>query len=72
MVISNGCNGSSNTLHDRPGRIFIANKTKVVNLNVFNMIATINESKILMKHMSYDVIVDLMVANVICIKLRLR
>ena len=72
MVISNGCNGSSNTLHDRPGRIFIANKTKVVNLNVFNMIATINESKILMKHISYDVIVDLMVANVICIKLRLR
>ena len=72
MVISNGCNGSSNTLHDRPGRIFIANKTKVVNLNVFNMIATINESKILMKHMSYDVIVDLMVANVIYIKLRLR
>ena len=72
MVISNGCNGSSNTLHDRPGRIFIANKTKVVNLNVFNMIATINESKILMKHISYDVIVDLMVANVIYIKLRLR
>ena len=50
MVISNGCNGSSNTLHDPPGRIFIASKTKVVNLNVFNMIATINESKILMKH----------------------
>ena len=72
MVISNGCNGSSNTLHDRPGRIFIANKTKVVNLNVFNMIATINESKILMKHISYHVIVDLMVANVIYIKLRLR
>ena len=72
MVISNGCNGSSNTLHDPPGRIFIASKTKVVNLNVFNMIATINESKILMKHILYDVIVDLMVANVIYIKLRLR
>ena len=41
-------------------------------LNVFNMIATINESKILMKHILYDVIVDLMVANVIYIKLRLR
>ena len=45
MVNLDRCNGSCNTLDN-------ANKTENVNLNVFNLIARINESKALTKHTS--------------------
>ena len=48
------CNGSCNTPNDPSGGRCVANKTKTVNLYVFNKIATINESKTLRKHSSYN------------------
>ena len=45
--------GSCNTLNDLSNRICVPNKTEGLNLNVFNMIAGINESKTLTKHISY-------------------
>ena len=41
------CNGSCNTLDDLSSRICCLNKTKNVNLNAFNMITEIGESKLL-------------------------
>ena len=43
---------SCNTLNDLPHRVRISNKTDYLNLDVFNMITTINESKKLTKHIS--------------------
>ena len=43
-----------NTLDDAAGRICVPNKTENVNLNVFNMLTRINESKILTEHISCD------------------
>ena len=51
MVKLDRCNGSSNTLDDPSCIICLANKTKGIDLNVFNMIR-INESKTLIKHIS--------------------
>ena len=34
------CNGSCNTFDDLSSRIYVPNKTKDVNLNIFNMITT--------------------------------
>ena len=48
------CNGSCNTLVDRSATICVSNKTENVNLNVFNMITRINESKTLPRHISCD------------------
>ena len=50
IINLNRCNGSCNTLDKPSSRMCIANKTKDINLNVFNMITKINESKTLMKH----------------------
>ena len=50
----NRCNGSCNTLSDLPNRIRVPNKTKDLNLNVFDMITGINESEILTKHVSCE------------------
>ena len=47
------CMGSCNTLNDLSNRICVPNKTEDLNLNVFNMIKGINESKTLTKHISY-------------------
>ena len=46
--------GCCNTLDDLHCRICVLNKTKNVNLNVFDMITRINKSKALTKHKSYD------------------
>ena len=44
--------GSCNTPNDLSHRVSIPNKTYDLNLGVFNMIARINESKALTKHIS--------------------
>ena len=53
-------------------RICVLNKSEDANLNVYNMITRINESKTLTKHVFVNVIVivneNLMVENVIPIK----
>ena len=36
------------------GRIYVPNKTDDVNLNVFNLVTGINESKLLTKHISCE------------------
>ena len=46
------CAGSCNTLNDLSNKIRVTNKTEDLNLNVFNMITGINESKTLIKHIS--------------------
>ena len=46
------CVESCNTLYDLSNRVCVRNKTEDLNLNVFNIIAGINESKILTKHIS--------------------
>ena len=48
------CMGSCNTLNDLSNRICFPNKTKDLNLSVFNMITGINESKTLTKHVSCE------------------
>ena len=52
MVSLDRCNGSFNTLHDLSRIICFPNKTEDVNLNVFNMITRINESKTITKQIS--------------------
>ena len=47
------CTGSCNTLKDLSNRVCVASKTKDLNINVFNMITRINESKILRKKHIY-------------------
>ena len=46
------CTRSCNTLNGVSDRICVLNKTEDLNLNVFNMIAGLNESKLLTKHVS--------------------
>ena len=46
------CVGRCNTLNDLSNKVCVPNKTKDLNLNVFNMITRINESKTLTKHIS--------------------
>ena len=48
------CVGSCNTLNDLSNKICVPNKTEDLNLSVFNMIAGINESKILTKYISCE------------------
>ena len=42
--------GGCKILNDLFNRIYVPNKTEVLRLNVYNMIAAINDSKILTKH----------------------
>ena len=49
-----GCVGSCNTLNDLSDKVCVPNKTKKLNLSVFNMITGINESKILTKDIPCD------------------
>ena len=44
------CTGSCNTPDDLSSKTCVLNKTEVVNVNVFNMITRINESRTLTKH----------------------
>ena len=44
------CNGRCNTLNDLSNKAFVSNKTKDLNLNLFNMNIGINGSKTLTKH----------------------
>ena len=44
--------GSCNTLSDLTNWVFVSNKTEDLNLSVFNVIAGINELKIITKHVS--------------------
>ena len=48
------CNESCNTVDDLSSRICVSNKAEDVNLNVFNVITRINESKTLTKYISSD------------------
>ena len=48
------CVGSCNTLNDLFNKACITNKTEDLNLRVFSMIAGINESKTLTKHISWE------------------
>ena len=52
MVKLDKCVGSCNTLNDLSKKICVPNKTKDLNLSVFNTITGINESKTLTKHIS--------------------
>ena len=54
IVSLHRCHGSCNTLDiNLSSKIGAPNKTEDVNLNVFNMIPGINESKPLKEHMTY-------------------
>ena len=46
------CVRSCNTLNDLSNKVCVLNKTEDLNLSVFNMITGINESKIIIKHIS--------------------
>ena len=52
FVNLNKCAGSCNTLDEVSGRECVLNETEYLNLNVFNMITGINESRTLPKHIS--------------------
>ena len=48
------CVWSCNTLNDLSNKVCFPNKTEDLNLNVFNLIARINELKALTKHISCE------------------
>ena len=48
------CVGSCNTLNDFSKKVCIPNKAEDLNLNVFNIITGINETKTLTKHISFE------------------
>ena len=45
--------GKFNWLNDLSNRLYVPDKTEDLNLNVFNMIAGINESKKITRHISF-------------------
>ena len=49
-----GCIRSCNTLSNLSNKVCVPNETEGLNLSLFNMIARINESKILTKHISCE------------------
>ena len=53
MINWDRCNESCNNLDDTSSRTSASNKTKDVNLGVFNMITRTNESKTLIKYISF-------------------
>ena len=57
------CNGSNNTSDDLSGKIYVPNKTEKVNINVFSMIARINELKLFKNKNHANVNVNLVVRN---------
>ena len=54
MVSLDRFSGSCNALDDLSGRTSVQYETEGENLNVFNLIARINEAKTLIKHVSYS------------------
>ena len=50
----NSCVGNCGTLNDLSNKLCVPNKTDELNLSMFNMIARINESKTLLKHISCE------------------
>ena len=48
------CNGSCNSVNDLSAKICVPNKTKGVNVKVFNMLTKITEAKTLIAHISCD------------------
>ena len=63
------CVEGCNTLSDLSNRVCLLKKAEDLNLNVFDFITGINESKILTKHISYKCVnASLMVENVTRIK----
>ena len=54
LVKLDTCVGNCNTLNDLSNKACFRNKTEDLNLNVFNMITWINESKTLTKHISCE------------------
>ena len=54
MVALDRSFGSCNTLNDSYNKVCVPNKTEYLNLSVFNMIAGINESKTLTRHISCE------------------
>ena len=50
MVKLNKCVGICNTLNDLTNKVCVPNKIENSNLNLFNMITRINESRTLTKH----------------------
>ena len=48
------CVGSCNILNDLSDKVCVPNKSDDLNLNLFNMITGINESKTLTKHISWE------------------
>ena len=48
------CAGSSNTLNDLSNKLCVPNKTKDLNISMFNIITLIHESKTLTKHKSCE------------------
>ena len=60
IISMNRCDGSCNTVEDPFARIYVPNKMEYMNPKVLNMIKGINESKTLIKNISY---VSLMVGN---------
>ena len=59
------CVGTCNNLKGLSNKVCISHKTDDLDLNIFNMISDINESKILTKHISYDGKSNLIEQNVI-------
>ena len=53
-VNSDRCVGSCNTLNDLSNKVCIPNKTEYLKLSVFSVIASINESTTLTKHISCE------------------
>ena len=54
MVRLDKCNQSCNAFDDLSRRICVASKTEYINLNIFNIIARMNEPKTLTKHILCD------------------
>ena len=48
------CVGSCNTFNDLSNKVRVPNKTKALNLSMFNMITGLNESKTLTRHILYE------------------
>ena len=48
------CAGSCNTINELSNKVCVPNKTEDLNLSVFNIIAGINQSKTLTKHISCE------------------
>ena len=65
------CVESCNTINDLSNKVYVLNKTEDLNLNVFNMITGINESKALKNMYHANINVNSMVEIVTQIKIEI-